>query len=124
MTPGSNCYLDHAESKKEDSVTIGGFLPIQNVYSYEPVSAKLNTEEGHYILGAQANVWTEYMSTPAKVEYMVLPRLSAMSEVLWSPKDKKDFSNFEPRLLNEMKRYDWLQLNYNKAFINDKPAAQ
>jgi len=124
MTPGSNCYLDHAESKKEDSVTIGGFLPIQNVYSYEPVSAKLNTDEGHYILGAQANVWTEYMGNPAKVEYMVLPRLSAMSEVLWTPKDKKDFGNFEPRMLNEMKRYDWLQLNYNKAFIHDKPAAQ
>jgi hexosaminidase len=106
MTPGSYCYFDHAQNKNEDSVTIGGYLPLEKVYSYEPVPAALDQTGAKYVLGAQANVWTEYMKTPLKVEYMIFPRLSALSEVLWSPGGKKDYTGFEKRLQVQVKRYD------------------
>lgn len=117
MTPGSHCYFDHSNWDKEDSVTIGGLLPVEKVYSYNPVSDSLNADQVKYIIGAQANMWTEYMNNPAKVEYMLLPRLSAMSEVLWTKKENKNWKEFEPRLLNEFKRYDWLGLNYCKIYL-------
>jgi hexosaminidase len=120
MTPGNWCYFDHNESAKNDSVTIGGYLPVEKVYGYEPIPATLATDQTKYILGAQANVWTEYMDNTSKVEYMILPRLSAISEVLWTSKDKKSWKDFEPRLLNEFKRYDWLKLNYSKIFLTEK----
>ena len=85
MTPGSHVYLDHSQSKKEDSVTIGGYTSVQKVYSYEPVPRVLNDQQKKHVLGAQGNVWTEYMKNPRKVEYMIFPRLSALSEVLWTP---------------------------------------
>ena len=74
MTPGNPVYFDHTQSLNEDSVTIGGYNPIEKVYAYEPVPKELNAEESKYVLGAQANVWTEYMKNKRKVEYMVLPR--------------------------------------------------
>ena len=85
MTPGAWVYFDHAQSRNEDSVTIGGYLPLNKTYNYEPVSDSLTKEQGKYILGAQGNVWTEYMGNERKVEYMIFPRMSALSEVLWSP---------------------------------------
>jgi hexosaminidase len=89
MTPGSHVYLDHSQTKNEKEVTIGGYLPIETVYNYEPIPKELNEQQAKYVLGAQGNVWTEYMANPAKVEYMIFPRLSALSEVLWSQKQKK-----------------------------------
>lgn len=97
MTPGKFVYLDHAQTKNEDSVTIGGYLPLQTVYGYEPIPQVLSPEESKYILGAQGNVWTEYMGNPAKVEYMIFPRLSALSEVLWSPKEQRDWQDFSEK---------------------------
>jgi hexosaminidase len=91
MTPGSHVYLDHAQTKNTDSVTIGGFLPLDKVYSYEPVPKELNEQQAKFVMGAQGNVWTEYMGFPSKVEYMIFPRLSALSEVLWSPKEARNF---------------------------------
>ncbi len=114
MTPGQYVYLDHAQMKNEDSVTIGGFLPLENVYNYEPVPAVLTPEQGKHVLGAQGNVWTEYMDNTRKVEYMIFPRLSALSEVLWSPKGKKDFAEFEKRMQVQVKRYDLWKANYYK----------
>ncbi|MEO5683163.1 MAG: beta-N-acetylhexosaminidase [Chitinophagaceae bacterium] len=116
MTPGAYVYLDHAQTKKEDSVTIGGYLPLENVYKYEPIPAALNEAQAKHILGAQGNVWTEYMGNNKKVEYMIFPRLSALSEVLWSPKEKKNYSDFEKRLQTQFKRYDLWQANYSKAY--------
>ena len=86
------------------------------MYSYEPVPKELNAEEGKYILGAQANVWTEYMGITRKVEYMIFPRLSALSEVLWSPKEKRNWSDFETRLQTQFTRYNLWRANYNKVF--------
>ncbi|MEP7232036.1 MAG: family 20 glycosylhydrolase [Ginsengibacter sp.] len=115
MTPGSYVYLDHSQSKNEDSVTIGGYLPLSVVYSYDPVPKELTEEEAKYILGAQANVWTEYINNIPKLEYMIFPRMTALSEVVWTPKDKKDWAGFTSRLPGIFQRYKLWGTNYSTA---------
>ncbi len=117
MTPQSPIYFDHSQTKNEDSVTIGGYNPIEKVYAYEPIPKELPPQNAQYILGAQANVWTEYMEYPSKVEYMIFPRMSALSEVLWSPKETKNWPNFERRLQVQKKRYGLWGANYSKPSI-------
>ena len=114
MTPGQYVYLDHAQKKNDDSLTIGGFLPLDKVYNYEPIPAALNTDQGKHVLGAQANVWTEYMANVPKVEYMIFPRLTALSEVLWSSKENRNWNDFVKRLQTQYKRYDLWKVNYFK----------
>ncbi|HEY1007521.1 MAG TPA: family 20 glycosylhydrolase [Sphingobacteriaceae bacterium] len=118
MTPGSHVYLDHSQSSREDSVTIGGYTTVEKTYSYEPIPKELTPEEGKYILGAQANVWTEYMRYPAKVEYQIFPRMSALSEVLWSPKESRDWKDFEKRLSDQFSRYELWGANYSRAYYD------
>ncbi len=118
MTPGSYVYFDHAQNKNSDSLTIGGYLPVETVYNYEPLPKELSPEEQKYIIGAQANVWSEYMSNPAKVEYMLFPRLEALSEVLWSPQENKNWDDFKNRLQQQYKRYDLWQVRYNTKGID------
>ena len=118
MTPNSYVYFDYAQNKQEDSLVIGGYLTVQKVYSYEPVPAALAAEDTKYILGAQANVWSEYMKTPAKVEYMVFPRMSALSEVLWSRKESRNWSDFEKRMEKQTKRYELWNASYNKKYLD------
>ncbi|MEP7237064.1 MAG: beta-N-acetylhexosaminidase [Ferruginibacter sp.] len=120
MTPGNPVYFDHTQSKNEDSVTIGGYNPIENVYAYEPIPKELNAAEGKYILGAQANLWAEYIENPSKVEYMLFPRITALSEVLWSPAAKRDWKDFERRLPSIFERLDKQQINYSKAYYDLK----
>ncbi|MEP7371964.1 MAG: family 20 glycosylhydrolase [Chitinophagaceae bacterium] len=120
MTPGGWVYFDHSQSENEDSVTIGGFTSIEKVYGYEPVPAALNADDAKYVLGAQANVWTEYMGNTRKVEYMVFPRMSALSEVLWSPKGKKNWADFEKKLKTQFKRFDLWGANYSNAYFSLK----
>ena len=115
MTPGSYCYLDHSQTKNEDSVTIGGYLPLDTVYSYEPVPKELNADEAKYVLGAQGNVWTEYIANNSKLEYMIFPRMSALSEVLWTPKEIRNPEDFKARLPVMKKRYDMWGANYFKG---------
>ena len=98
MTPGSHCYFDHSQSSNEDSVTIGSYLPLEKVYAYEPVPAVLTDKEATHILGAQANVWTEYIANEKKLEYMIFPRMAALAEVLWSKKENRKWKDFERRL--------------------------
>jgi hexosaminidase len=119
MTPGSHVYLDHAQNKKEDSLTIGGYTSVQKVYSYEPVPHVLNDQQKKHVLGAQGNVWTEYMTNPRKVEYMIFPRMSALSEVLWTPASSKSWNDFEKRLAIQFKRYDLWGVNYSRALFTD-----
>jgi hexosaminidase len=118
MTPGAYCYLDHSQSKNEDSVTIGGYLPLEKVYGYEPIPAALNVDQAKHVLGAQGNVWTEYIGNPAKVEYMIFPRMIALSEVLWSPKAKRDWKDFERRLPAVLDRLDKKKVNYSKSYFD------
>jgi hexosaminidase len=112
MTPSSYVYFDHSQVNHDDSLTIGGYLPLDKVYNYEPVPKELNNEEAKLVLGAQANVWTEYMSNPAKVEYMIFPRLTALSEVLWSPKENRNWDEFQKRLPDIIKRYNLWNVKY------------
>ncbi len=118
MTPGAYCYIDHSQSKNEDSITIGGYLPLEKVYSYEPVPAVLNEAQAKHILGAQGNLWTEYIGNTNKVEYMIFPRMIALSEVVWSPKDKRDWQDFERRLPVIFERMDKQKINYSKAYYD------
>jgi hexosaminidase len=101
MTPGKPYYFDHYQSKdlSKDSLAIHGYNPLEAVYKYEPVPAAISSKGlAHKILGGQANVWTEYMEYPTKVDYMVLPRMTAVGESLWSPPEKKDYKDFIRRL--------------------------
>ncbi|MFC0773224.1 glycoside hydrolase family 20 protein [Terrimonas alba] len=124
MTPGNPVYFDHTQSLNEDSVTIGGYNPLEKVYAYNPVPKELNADESKYVLGAQANLWTEYMKNPRKVEYMLLPRLTALSEVLWSPLESKNWDDFETRLPAHFKRFDLWNANYSKAYFDLKTTVQ
>lgn len=120
MTPGSHCYLDHSQSKNEDSLTIGGYLPLEKVYAYEPVPPVLTKDQAKHILGAQGNVWTEYMNYPSKVEYMIFPRMQALSEVLWTPIIKKSWTDFERRLPGLMQKLKKAGINYSAAYYDLK----
>lgn len=122
MTPGHSCYFDHyqTENKTNEPLAIGGKTTVQDVYAYEPTPEELTEDEQKYILGAQGNVWTEYMKTPEHVEYMVLPRLTALSEVVWSSKGSRDWNDFNKRLKHLTKRYDALSLNYGKHSLGDE----
>lgn len=115
MTPGSYVYLDHSQSKPADSLTIGGYLPLERVYNYNPVPKELTTEEGKYIEGVQANVWTEYMQWPTKVEYMIFPRMEAVSEVAWTPLADKNYDNFLKRLQTQYQRYKLWGVSFYKG---------
>jgi hexosaminidase len=117
MTPEKPLYLDYSQSKNEDSLVRGGYNPLEDVYAYDPLPKQLESSKAKFVEGAQANVWTEYMRNTRKVEYMVFPRMSALSEVLWSLKEKKDWKNFEKRLQTQFKRYDLWKINYSRAYF-------
>jgi hexosaminidase len=120
MTPLDNVYLNLSQSENEDSLVFGGYLPVDKVYNYEPIPAALSQEESKYVLGAQANIWTEYMNNPTIVEYMLFPRFSALSEVLWSAKEKKNWVSFEKRLSTQFERYELWGASYSKAYFDLK----
>ncbi len=115
MTPTTYSYFDYyqAQNIDEEPFGIGGYLPLEQVYRFEPAPDILTEEEKSHILGAQANVWTEYIKEPWHVEYMVLPRLAAMSEAQWMDTDKKDYEDFLERLPRLISHYD--KLNYTYA---------
>jgi hexosaminidase len=124
MTPGSHCYFDHSQSRNEDSVTIGGYLPLEKVYSYEPVPEVLSETQAKHILGAQANLWTEYIGYQSKAEYMIFPRMLALSEVLWSPREKRDWKDFERRLPVLFDRLREQAINHSRAYYDLTPVVQ
>jgi hexosaminidase len=114
MAPNGSTYLDYYQSRDTDAepIAIGGFLPLERVYAYDPMPHELEPQFARHILGAQAQLWTEYMKEPKKVEYMAFPRLSAFSEVAWSPADAKDYSRFLIRLRTHLERLQALDVNY------------
>jgi len=114
MTPYSHVYFDYYQSQDTASepFAIGGFLPLDTVYAYDPVPRQLRDRDGARIIGAQGNVWTEYMKTWDHVEYMLLPRMLALSEVVWSPPDSKDYEGFLDRLDWHFERFDALGVRY------------
>lgn len=119
MTPGSmGLYFDHkASASPDEPLTISGlgngFSNFQKVYNYDPVPKELTAEQQKHIIGVQANVWTEYMETPAKVEYMVFPKILSLAEIAWSQLDRKDFKNFtEERVPLHLAKLDQTNTNY------------
>jgi hexosaminidase len=114
MAPRSYTYLDLYQSRDTgaEPIAIGGFLPLETVYSYDPLSAELGVEEARHVLGAQAQVFTEYMKDSKKVEYMTFPRMSAFSEVVWTPAARKDYREFLIRLETHLRRLKALDVNF------------
>ncbi|MCX2575038.1 beta-N-acetylhexosaminidase [Pedobacter sandarakinus] len=115
MTPGSmGLYIDHKQSTSPDEpVTIGGLAPYQKIYAYDPVPKVLTPSQQKYIKGVQANLWTEYIKTPEKAENHAFPRLLALSEIAWSPVDRKNLQNFtEVRLPVHLARLDRMNINF------------
>lgn len=119
MTPEDKVYFNHAQFIKEDSLTAGKASLLINVYNYEPVPAELNDEQAKYIWGGQGCLWSEYITNPAKVQYQLFPRLDALSEVLWSPKEKRNYPDFQKRLRIQFKRYDLMGIIYSKKYLEN-----
>jgi len=116
MTPGSHTYFDHYQSRdrQNEPLAIGGFTPLDSAYAFEPVPPSLTAAEARYILGAQAQLWTEYMLDARHVEYMAFPRLTALAEALWSAKSRRNFEDFLQRLGPHLQRLDAMDVNYRK----------
>ena len=113
MTPTSHVYFDYYQGDPEtEPQAIGGHTTLKKVYSYEPIPAELEAQEHRFVLGSQANLWTEFIKTPEHAEYMVLPRMTALSEVLWSAKDQRDWQDFRSRLGWLLPRFEELGWNY------------
>jgi hexosaminidase len=117
LSPSYGFYLDYPQTSKEDSLAAdwGGITPLKKTYLYEPVNEKIRPEEEALILGGQANIWTEYINNPSKAEYMAFPRLSAVSEVLWSPHSSRNWEQFKSRLARQKIRYRLWGIQYNPA---------
>jgi len=120
MTPEKQVYLDYYQTLyPADSLAAGGYTPLSKIYRYEPVPAVLTAAQAHYVLGVQANVWTEYMPNASKAEYMMFPRLLALAEIAWSPKATRDYTSFlartrahdpllQARHIAAARTYDWI----------------
>ena len=116
MSPNTHLYFDYYQTKyvEDEPLCIGGYVPVEKVYEYEPIDESLTPEEQKYIIGVQANLWTEYIPDFKRVEYMLLPRMAALCEVQWCNPENKDYEDFKKRLLNFIDIYDIKGYNYAK----------
>lgn len=117
MSPTKYAYFDHYQSTNQtaEPKAIGGYLPLSRVYAFEPIPPKIPVEFQGQILGGQANLWTEYVPSFSRVQYMVFPRICALSEALWSPKAARNWDDFQQRLPAELARLDQQGVNYRKG---------
>ena len=120
MSPNTYMYFDYYQTKHTDTepLAIGGYVPIETVYNYEPLHPSLTAEEQQHIIGVQANLWTEYVTSYRHVEYMELPRMAALCEVQWCTPEKKDYADFLQRLLSMVDLYDVKGYNYAKHIFD------
>jgi len=119
MTPTSHCYFDYYQgSPALEPLSIGGSVPLRKVYEFEPVPAELNAEEAARILGGQANLWTEYIAGGSHAEYMLFPRLAALSEVVWSPRASRNWKDFAARLPVQLERYRRAGIRFAESAFN------
>lgn len=116
MTPNTYLYFDYYQTKdtENEPLGIGGYLPLERVYNYEPMPASLTPEQQKHIIGVQANLWTEYIPTLSHAQYMVLPRWAALAEIQWSNPADKNYENFLSRLPRLINIYDVEKYNYAK----------
>ncbi len=116
MSPGTHCYFDHYQASPADEpLAIGGFTPLEKVYGYEPLPKSLTADEAKFIMGAQANVWTEYIITEKQLEYMSMPRMSALAEVLWTYPENKNETNYLIRLQKHFALLERQKVNFAKG---------
>jgi len=116
MAPVSHCYFNvYQGDPASEPESFRGLLTLRKVYSFEPVPAELSTEESDFIIGAQGCLWTEYITDGTTAEYMILPRLTALSEVVWTPAGERSWKGFNHRLTQMMKRYDEAGINYSRG---------
>ncbi|MFN5914598.1 MAG: family 20 glycosylhydrolase, partial [Chitinophagaceae bacterium] len=121
MTPNSFFYLDYYQGDpKTEPLAIGGNLPLSKTYSFDVDQLGLSPEDTRYIVGVQANVWTEYISNISYAEYMTYPRALALAEIGWSPREARDFESFKKRLIGHLPHMDAKKINYSKAFLSQK----
>ena len=119
MTPTSFCYFDQYQSDPvTEPTTIGGFIPLKRVYFYEPIPGELTSDQAKHILGAQANLWSEYMPNTERVEYMAYPRASAMAEVLWSEPTNRNWDRFRGNMAKEFERLAVMNIRPAKVFFD------
>lgn len=120
MSPNSHLYFDYYQTiyTDDEPLAIGGYVPVEKVYSFEPMHESLTPEQQKHIIGVQANLWTEYVPTYSHVEYMELPRMAALCEVQWCKPENKDFNDFRKRLLPLLKLYDAKNYNYAKHILD------
>jgi hexosaminidase len=117
MAPQKPTYMDHSQSElPTEPPGIGGHNSLEDVYAYEPVPKELTADEAKHVLGSQGQLWTEYMPDPKRVEYMAWPRLAALAEVLWSPRETRDLARFRSRLETHLRRLAILDVNYRGRF--------
>ncbi len=113
MTPSSHCYFNvYQDDPSTEPVSYWGLLTLKKVYSFEPVPEELTSQEAQHFIGAQACLWTEMITDGKTAEYMILPRLTALSEVLWSAPESRNWEDFSARLLRMTQRYNVMRLNY------------
>lgn len=113
MAPTSYTYLDYYQGPKEsEPLAIGGDLPIEKVYSYEPIPAELSADEARHVLGTQGQLWSEYIPNRRHLEYMAYPRAAALAEVAWSAKERRDFDSFMNRLRQHVQRLQVMDVNF------------
>ncbi|HEY5393590.1 MAG TPA: family 20 glycosylhydrolase, partial [Hanamia sp.] len=127
MTPGTPLYFDHYQAGPAgEPEAIGGFNTLKMVYDYYPIPKELDSTDAKYVLGAQANVWTEFISTREHLEYMVLPRMLALAEGLWTPKNEKNYVDFYDRLQNQFREFDEKGFHYcpGNFTVAIKPVSQ
>ncbi|MGO1072851.1 family 20 glycosylhydrolase [Lysobacter sp. CA199] len=113
MTPTQCCYFDYGQGPAaQEQWNLGGELTLDKVYGYDPVPPVLSAAQARHVLGVQGNVWTEYLKTPAMVEYMVFPRLLALAEVAWTPQADRDYADFQRRLRGQFPHLDRDRIGY------------
>ena len=123
MSPTTYCYFDYyqSENKDKEPMCIGGYLPVSKVYEFDAAPATLSENARKHILGVQANLWTEYISTTNMVEYMILPRMAALSEVQWTPVERKNFDEFVKRETHMTRIYDRCGYRYALHLWPERP---
>ena len=119
MTPTSHLYFDYYQSiNEQEPLAIGGYLPLEKVYSFDPIPDHLSKEDKKFIVGVQANIWTEYMPSFSHVEYMLLPRMDALAEVQWTEPTNKNYDNFLTRMPKMFALYNLYGYNYGKHLFD------
>ena len=114
MTPTTYCYFDYAQARSGEPKSMSGFLPIEKVYQFNPTPTHIAADKRHHILGGQANIWTEFMPNSDHVQYMIAPRISALSECVWSVGSKKNWNDFSKRMSIQYQRFGYMGINYRK----------